>query len=740
MGKIKLVIVIILSIVVLTGCSSSDDISNNSSKKPGSLIVKMELADDISSAAVSSQGVEDYLELKRIKVKVYQGEEVSDDALFQSKEFSNLSGNLEIAFDKIEVGYKYTVVVEGYGILDGESEEKKIYQGKSVSDKVLSEEAITTVDVMVSRTTAKSVELNITKIAEGYEINSITLKHLSSKEELTKDYTGGSIIFSNGDSLDGGQGTLTLVSSIWYIDLNLSNGNTISYEILLLPAQYKKVSLELINDNGNLDIITSFIESPTAPSNLQINESGNLIWDYQENIKLYSIYKSKNIDGSKELIDTVQTNEYLSPTPGIYYWVRAYNNDDYSSDLSNGIYINSDGTGENIDDNNLIDDGEEIITSFNDQALEFAVRDKLNQPDGNILVSDLESILTLYVDYIHNDSETSSLIGIEKLINLEEFSYNFSNGNVYSEEYGLTDVSVLSSLTKLKELSLSGNSFSDISYLSTLNDLERLMLYDNKIEDVSVVNQFKNLRYFSAGENNIQRVEIFDLPYLSRISLSGNIIETLILNNLNQLSDLTISSNPIKKLELVNLPNLRDLYIYNVEDVTLDNLNSLKELNFSSNNLINVDITNMNGLETLYIGNNDNLEYINLNNLDNLMILDAASIKISDISFLSSLNSLEKLNLSNNEIIDITSLSSMINLKELNLRANNIDDISDLVDLTNLRILDLYSNNISDIDVLLNLTNLEEVNLYFNNIDESSGSDAMSVISQLEDRGVEVNY
>lgn len=739
MKKIKLVIVIILSVVVLAGCSSSEDLSDNSSEKPGSLVVKMELPDEISSAAVSSQGVEDYLELKRITVKVYQGAEISDSSLFKSKEISNLSGNLETAFDKIEVGYKYTVVVEGYGILDGESEDEKIYQGKSVSDKVLSEEAITTVNVIVDRTNAKSVEVNMNNIADGYEINNITLRHLSSQEEVTKDYSGNSIVFSNGDSLDSGQGTLTLVSSIWYIDLNLSNGNTISYEILLLPAQSKKVNLDLINDNGNLTITTSFIESPTAPSNLQINASGNLTWDYQENIKLYSIYKSDNLDGTKELIDSVQTNEYSSPTPGNYYWIRAYNNDDYSSDLSNGIYINSDGTGDNTD-NNVIDDGEEIIASFNDQALEFTVRDKLNQPEGDILVSDLESILTLYVDYIHNDSETSSLAGIDKLKNLEEFSYYFSNGSAYSEEYGLTDVSTLSSLTKLKELNLSGNSFTDISNLSTLINLETLMLTDNEIEDINVVNHFDDLRYLSAGGNNIQRVEIFDLPYLSRIGLSGNIIETLILNNLDQLSDLTISSNPIKKLELVNLPNLRDLYIYNVEDVTLDNLNSLKELNFSSNNLINVDITNMNGLETLYVGNNDNLEYINLNNLDNLMTLEAASIKVSDISFLNGLSSLETLNLSNNEITDIIPLSNLINLEKLNLRANNINDISDLSNLSNLRILDLYSNNISDIDVLLGLNNLEEVDLYFNNLDENSGSDAMNVISQLEQRGVEVNY
>jgi len=92
--------------------------------------------------------------------------------------------------------------------------------------------------------------------------------------------------------------------------------------------------------------------------------------------------------------------------------------------------------------------------------------------------------------------------------------------------------------------------------------------------------------------------------------------------------------------------------------------------------------------------------------LEELTMLFAIGMGITDLTGLEHCTNLTMLHLGNNQINDISPLSSLINLRELDLRGNEISDISPLASLTNLAVLELSFNRICDISSLSSLTNL----------------------------------
>jgi hypothetical protein len=109
-----------------------------------------------------------------------------------------------------------------------------------------------------------------------------------------------------------------------------------------------------------------------------------------------------------------------------------------------------------------------------------------------------------------------------------------------------------------------------------------------------------------------------------------------------------------------------------------------------------------------------------LQNLSNLISLALSLNRILNISFLQSLSKLTELNLSLNQISDISFLQGLTKLTRLDLRWNEISDISFLQNLPNLTKLDLFHNQISDVSALQGLTNLKELYLCWNKISDIS--------------------
>ncbi|MBT4512847.1 MAG: hypothetical protein HOC20_11645 [Chloroflexi bacterium] len=157
-------------------------------------------------------------------------------------------------------------------------------------------------------------------------------------------------------------------------------------------------------------------------------------------------------------------------------------------------------------------------------------------------------------------------------------------------------------------------------------------------------------------------------------------------------------------------------------------------------------ISDLTGLEhctaltMLTIGNNQINDPSPLASLTNLNMLDLSNNQISDLSSLADLKNLVTLRLDWNEITDISPLSSLTKLRSLTLNSrpgsNEIRDISPLALIESLRDVSLWNNQISDVSPLLSLPNLEMVMILQGN--PLSPTSLKVHIPQMEERGVQV--
>jgi len=114
----------------------------------------------------------------------------------------------------------------------------------------------------------------------------------------------------------------------------------------------------------------------------------------------------------------------------------------------------------------------EVVT-FPDPCLEWAIRDAIGKPTGDIYRSDLEG---LWEFFQNSGSCITDITGLEYCINLIRLAL-WSNPE-------LSDISPLSNLPYLAALWLDMNQISDISPLANLTTLDYLSLRHNQISDV----------------------------------------------------------------------------------------------------------------------------------------------------------------------------------------------------------------------------------------------------------------
>ena len=116
-----------------------------------------------------------------------------------------------------------------------------------------------------------------------------------------------------------------------------------------------------------------------------------------------------------------------------------------------------------------------VVVSFDDANLEGAVRQALGKPTGALTSEDLASLTRLEAARL----SIESLAGLEHATALDTLDLE---GNP------IADVSPLSSLTNLKELSLNNTSITDagVAELSSLTNLKELSLNNTSIGDAGV--------------------------------------------------------------------------------------------------------------------------------------------------------------------------------------------------------------------------------------------------------------
>jgi LPXTG-motif cell wall-anchored protein len=364
------------------------------------------------------------------------------------------------------------------------------------------------------------------------------------------------------------------------------------------------------------------------------------------------------------------------------------------------------------------------------------------------------------------------------------------------DENLITSLNDLSHLTNLESLYLSSNQIDDITVLNKLTNLTYVTLYHNEgldfskgSEDVEVL---KNLLLNGvtvewmedSNEIFIQEVKEtsvgieFSFPGITdfitkyHLYLNGEFVAEIPVgengyefSNLDAVTEYEISVEAVDNAGVIwgsaysyvsTLPvpegaiipfadealkeAVRDaLHIYS-RDIYESDMAILTSLDASDRGIEKLDgLEFATNLVELIVDSNDIRTLEPLAGLTNLVFLSLNNNKMSDISQLGPLTNLELLLLDNNEIKDISSLSQLTKLSMLSLQGNKIKDLQSLAGL-DLEILNIAYNEIEDISSLLALENLQYVLLMKNPLDLSEGSDALSVIQRLEDKGIMVSY
>lgn len=168
---------------------------------------------------------------------------------------------------------------------------------------------------------------------------------------------------------------------------------------------------------------------------------------------------------------------------------------------------------------------------------------------------------------------------------------------------------------------------------------------------------------------------------------------------LRKLLHLDLSNNPVTNYYLVsNLPELMHLNLAGCKVSEIDFLEPLHKL------------------KVLNLGNSMVSNYSILSSKIKLTELNLNSSNVTDIRFIRSLKSLIKLNLAGNRIDSLEHFLELTNLKELDIRQNKISNIMPIIGLTRLEILNISGNRLKSIDVIQELKKLRNLDVSYNQI------------------------
>lgn len=175
------------------------------------------------------------------------------------------------------------------------------------------------------------------------------------------------------------------------------------------------------------------------------------------------------------------------------------------------------------------------VANFPDELIEKTIRLQLRQPDGDLLVSDLETVTNLGMSL---QLYVTTISGLELLVNLTEFDLT---------QNMTSDISPLTSLTKLTKLNLTQNDVGDISSLAGLTNLTFLWLQDNIVSDISPLAGLTKLTELNLQKNEISDISaLAALTDLTLLNLTSNKISDLSpLASLNKLTVLQLAKNEI---------------------------------------------------------------------------------------------------------------------------------------------------------------------------------------------------
>jgi len=151
-----------------------------------------------------------------------------------------------------------------------------------------------------------------------------------------------------------------------------------------------------------------------------------------------------------------------------------------------------------------------VIVTFPDPYFEKEVRRSIYKPTGDILLSDINVISSLYID----DEKIKSIEGIQNFTDLKI---------LFLLKTKVKDISPLKGLHKLELLHMNDGVLKDISSLANLKNLFSLSLQNNKIENISALAELPKLSSLNLSQNDVTDISLLSkFTLLTGLRLSGN--------------------------------------------------------------------------------------------------------------------------------------------------------------------------------------------------------------------------
>ncbi len=341
---------------------------------------------------------------------------------------------------------------------------------------------------------------------------------------------------------------------------------------------------------------------------------------------------------------------------------------------------------------------------FMDSQMETAIRSAIGADESEIL----------YTDELWEITEFSVPENAGSLEDLRLMPYLRS---LSIHDQTLSDLSGLTSLSRLENLNFTGCRFSDTKLLTTiaaLPNLTSLTLSDCGLSTVADLEGAPKLEYLDLSSN-------------------GGLRDLSVLSGMTTLREVYLQHNAIVSLEqLTTLTNLQKL------DVSYNAITSLSHIaNCVKLNWLSADgnqLTDTIGVSSLALLENLSLDYN----------------KLSDVSPLASCKELKELSFNNNEVRNLSALGSLLKLEVLDFSYNNVEFLPDwqegcalrtvngsynmLQSIDSMAILDkicyIYMdyNKLKSVDALADCYNLVQLNVFGNDIDEVSKLTAHDII------------
>ncbi|CAL6067073.1 Conserved_hypothetical protein [Hexamita inflata] len=300
---------------------------------------------------------------------------------------------------------------------------------------------------------------------------------------------------------------------------------------------------------------------------------------------------------------------------------------------------------------------------------------------------------------VWEDASNRNLLSFNKELIQQTIEFTFQRINI---EY----FHLLSFLTNLTQLDLSGNNISGISAISKLKNMKKLYLSGNCIEDISAFQSLPDLTHLNLQQNKLTSYTLA-LPNLIELKIGHN-----------QLQD---------KTGLQYSPNLQDVNLCGTETADLrtipHQLFGLKTLELYHNNLVEIShLSNFVDLQSLNISYNKLLQNIGpLKFCPQLTKLSIAKTNVADIWPLQFMKNLQTLDMANTAVIDLHPLQHLYQLQRLSSDNAHVIDVSPLSDLTQLDNVSFISNQISNVDVLKQHNNYQKFRFSSQKIPTTNG-------------------